>query len=75
MENIYVKLEENSWIHKYFEKDMVSVEELIGKIEDLDDELYELRHKYEDFKEEVRDNYEPVKYDPYDYYGVSRDEF
>lgn len=62
MDNIYVDLRnENKWIQEAFEnKDMVSIEDILGKLEDLIDELDEVKEEYEDFKRNVEDNYRPV---------------
>lgn len=59
MENIYVDLRtQNRWIQEAFEdQDFVSVEDLIGKIEDLLEEKEEIRLDYEQFKSDVQDNY------------------
>ena len=46
---------------KYFKnQDFVSVDDLIAIIEDLDSDLENLQEKYEDFKQDVEDNYKPL---------------
>lgn len=62
MDNVYVDLRnENKWIKEIFNnKDFVSVEDLLGKCEDLKDELDHVTEEFEDFKRDVEDNYRPV---------------
>ena len=60
MDEIYLKTNElNSWIAKYFDKDLISIDELIAVIEDLDSEVEDLRYKLEekenDYPDEERD--------------------
>lgn len=64
MNEVYIDMrKENEWIRKYFNKDLVSIEELIGCIEDLDSEVERLEEKYEDLVRDVEDNYRPIPYD------------
>ena len=45
-------------VEKYFnKKSLVSVEELIGTIEDLDSDLERTEEQFEDYKRFVNDNY------------------
>lgn len=62
MDNIYVDLRnENKWIREIFRnKDLVTIEEMLEKIEDLSDELEHTIEEFEDFKRDVEDNYRPV---------------
>ena len=62
MDNVYIKVENlNKWVSKYFEdKDIISIDDLLGKFEDLIDELEEVKTDYEDFKQNVEDNYKPI---------------
>ena len=64
MENVYVDIRnECDFIRDMFEnKDIVSIEEIFNKLEDLVDEKTDLEIKFEDFKQEVEDNYRPVSY-------------
>lgn len=60
MDEIYLKTNElNSWIAKYFDKDLISIDDLISVIEDLDSEVEDLRYKLEekgnDYPDEERD--------------------
>lgn len=58
-DNIFIKKEDvNKWIGKYFpKKDLISVEDLLGCIEDLDSEIQSIKEEYEDYKENVKENY------------------
>ncbi len=74
MDNIFIKKEElNEWTQKHFKEDLVSVDDLIRVIEDLDNEVDRVKEEYEDYKQMIKDNYEPIS--PYKMYGVSENEF
>ena len=61
MDNIYIKATDvNEWISKYFNKDLISVGDLIGCIEDLDSEVDRLKEELEDLKQDIEDNYKPI---------------
>ena len=64
MEDVYVDIRnECDFIRDMFEnKDIVSIEEIFTKLEDLVDEKTDLEIKFEDFKQDVEDNYRPVSY-------------
>lgn len=49
MNRVYIdKGELNSWVAKYFPtKDLISIDDLIGCIEDLDSELEEIKESHE----------------------------
>lgn len=60
MNKVYILKDElNSWISKYFNKDLISVDDLISCIEDLDEEIDELKElietKENDYPDEERD--------------------
>lgn len=60
MNRVYILKDElNSWISKYFNKDLISVDDLISCIEDLDEEIDELKElietKENDYPNEERD--------------------
>ena len=59
MNEIYIKTSDlNKWISKYFpNKDLISITELIGCIEDLDIEIDNLNQQLEEIKEDITDNY------------------
>jgi len=61
MDNVFIKKEWlNKWVAKYFDKDLISIEDLIDVIEDLDDEITDCKEKYEDLKRDLEDNYKPI---------------
>ena len=62
MEDIYVDLRVcNKWIQAIFEnKDIVSIEEILEKTEELNDELIEVKTDFEIFKQDVEDNYKRI---------------
>lgn len=62
-DSVYVDLRnENKWIRELFlNKDFISVEDLLSKCEDLNDELDHVIEKFEDFKRDVEDNYKRVE--------------
>ena len=63
MDEVYIDMRnENKWIRKYFDKDWVSIEELLDTIEDLDSEIEHWKEKYEDLERDLEDNYEPIPY-------------
>lgn len=58
MNEIYIKKTDlNKWIAKYFNEDLISVQDLLGCIEDLDGDLENLKEKFEDYKENVEENF------------------
>lgn len=65
MDNIYIDIRyECDFIKELFEnKDMITIEEILNKLEDLYDEKTNVEIKFEEFKQEVEDNYRPLKYE------------
>lgn len=59
---VYVDLrDENKWIREIFDnKDLVTIEEMLIKIVDLNEELEYTQEKFEDFKRDVEDNYKRI---------------
>ena len=59
MDNIYIKATNlNDWITKYFRnQDLISIDDLIGCIENLDSKVSELEEQIEDIKKDIEDNY------------------
>lgn len=55
MENVYIKTEDlNYWIAKYFKnKDIISIDDLIGCIENLDEDNESLKIKIEELENEI----------------------
>lgn len=75
MDKIYIKAEDvNKWISKYFNgQDLVSVDYLIGIIEELDDEVERLNKELEDTKQNYEDNYKQIS--DYELYNVDESDF
>ena len=75
MEEVYIKVQDlNRWIAKYFpNKDLITIDDLLGVIEDLDGELDEQKEKYEELENKLHDNYEPIS--PYRMYGINERDF
>lgn len=64
MEEIFIDIrKENEWIRKYFTSDLISINQLLGIIEDLDSEVEYLKEQIEDMK---------IKNEP-DYYDIWKD--
>lgn len=70
----------NSDIADLFNKDLITVEDMVNKILELYDEKQELEYENEDLRDEIRsqeqikeDFYTPKSY--YDVYGVSERDF
>lgn len=53
----------------------ISMDNYSGMIEDLLNEYHKLQEEFEDFKQDVADNYEYKKLNPYKEYGVSEHDF
>lgn len=68
MEEVYIKKDYlNKWVAKYFNKDLISINDLIGVIEDLDSEVDDLKYKIEQMEQDIEDNYKPIsKSEQYD---------
>ena len=64
MDEIYVDMRiQNRWIQKYFpNKDFVSIDELIGCIEDLDSEIDHLKEELEDATKSEEEKLEDWKW-------------
>lgn len=77
MKEIYIKKNDvNKWIAKYFEKqDLISLNDLLDLIENLDSELERQKEKNEDLQQDLQDNYKPKYKDHYEEYGVSEKDF
>ena len=59
---------ESKQILRIFEGvDLVTIYDLLSKIEELDDKVSELEDKYKDLEQDLQDNYKPIpKEDQYD---------
>lgn len=64
MKSVFIIKEDlNEWIAKYFPKqDLISIENLLGVIEELDDQVKDLEEKYSDLERDLQDNYRPIPY-------------
>lgn len=59
MDDLCVKVK-GQWFESLFDKDWVSVEEIIEKLELAIDERDYYKQELEDFKKDVEDNYRPL---------------
>ena len=81
--NIYIKLENEliETVEKItdidYEKqgDMLSADEIVSMLKDLIYEVSKRDEKFEDLEEEMKECYEPKRFDPYDFYGVNERDF
>ena len=75
MDKIYIKAEDvNKWISKHFNgQDIVSVDYLLGIIEELDSEVERLNEELENTKTYYQDNYRQIS--DYEMYNVSESYF
>lgn len=61
MDNVFIKKNELSeWTQKHFKEDLVSIDDLIRVIEDLNIEIDNLKEEFNDYKKMVADNYKPT---------------
>lgn len=54
---------------------IVSDDSILAMLEDLIWEIEHWKEKYEDLQEDVKENYEIKKFNPYNKYGVSPQDF
>lgn len=54
---------------------LVPVDSLIYALKDMLFEYHNKLEEIEDLKQDLEDNYEPRKFNPYDEYGISRSDF
>ncbi len=59
MDDLCIKVE-GQWFESLFDKDWVSIEEIIEKLELAIDERDYYKQELEDFKKDVEDNYRPL---------------
>lgn len=59
MDDLCVKVK-GQWFESLFDKDWVSIEEIIEKLELAIDERDYYKQELEDFKKDVEDNYRPL---------------
>lgn len=61
MNNVYIKKEElNEWLRKYFNGDLISINDMISVMEDLVGEVDRLKEKIEDVEQDKEENYKRV---------------
>ena len=63
MDNVYIKAEDlNRWIIRHLpqNRDLYSIDDLIGAIENMDSEIESLQQKIEDLEQDLEDNYRPI---------------
>lgn len=58
-----------------FKGNFLPSESIISIIEDLIYEIHRLEEEKKDREQDIENNYEPKKFNPYIEYGVSEDEF
>lgn len=75
MENVYIKVQDmNKWVAKHFpNQDLVTIEEILGVIEELDSELETKKREYKELENNLHENYKPIS--SYDMYGVNERDF
>ena len=65
MDKVLINIEEEEWLHKFFNTDYVSVDDLFNCIEKLDSEIYELKERIEELTD--------PEFDKPDAYDIWRD--
>lgn len=62
MEHIFIDMREQGiTLSNHFKgKDLVSIEEILTRLEELIDDIGYLQEEFDDFKREVEDNYRPL---------------
>ena len=63
MDKVYIKAEDLSkWCLRHFKikKDLYSIDEILGAMEDMDDEIENLKDKLRDIERDIEDNYKPI---------------
>lgn len=63
MDNVYIRKEDvNKWIGKFFDKDLISVDDLICVIEDLDSDVENLELKIRELENKEDEDWDEDKY-------------
>ena len=57
MENVYVKTDANSILKEYFKEDIVSLEDILIKLDEVTFEKNSLQDDIEELKEDIKNNY------------------
>ena len=66
---VYLKKEELGWIGKIFDNDLITLDDLISKLEDMQGDIERLEEAAEDRERDIRDNYKPL--DQASQYGIN----
>lgn len=74
-EDKYKQVQEITNTDYDMKKGFIELNSLKTIVDDLLVEYDSLKEKFEDYKNEVENNYELKEVDPYDFYGVSREDF
>lgn len=56
MEQVLVNIKDD-YCAKFFKKDLVSIDEILDKLSELEDERLDLEEQLEDLKQDMEDNY------------------
>lgn len=76
MNELYIKRTDLSiWLGKKFKQDIISVADLIARLEELYGEVETLEEQFEDYKEYVSENYKQIPKSYYEEYGISEKDF
>lgn len=68
MNEVYINIKDfgEGWLGRYLEKkfnrDLISVDDLLGLIEDLSSDVEELEDRIRDLEEDIEQNYRPIPY-------------
>ena len=69
MEEVYINIKDmnecyfKKYLQKKFNKDLLSINELLGLAEELLDEIEEKQEKYDNLIQDLKDNYKPIPYE------------
>lgn len=61
MEDVLIRIKDTT-LGRYLERDLISIDELLDALDNAIWEKEELRLEFEEFKQEVEDNYRPLTY-------------
>lgn len=59
MDKILINLEEN-FCRKYFDKDIVTIDEVLDRMIELDEEVDQIKEAYRELEEDIKENYRPI---------------
>lgn len=63
------------WLNAENTEGFIDCDNLLTMIEDLIVEYHNKEEEIDDLKQDIEDNYELKRIDPYDEYGISRNDF